>query len=137
MRTLKAQGLRRRKHASSYFRGAYNKYGRYQWDIKYRPGFNSEYEIESAVLWAFGEHVKIGTRSVNGNSIHGFEVINEIIGRPVEAHIAGRSGGWVVVDTELTEAELKRIDRHIEECLKALPEFLKEERALNSGGNDQ
>ena len=41
-----------------------------------------------------------------------------------------------MVNDELTEEELERIDRHVENCLKALPEFLSEERQLNKEENE-
>jgi|GEM_PF-4072374 len=116
MKSLKDQGLRRCEHESSYFRGSFNKYGKYQWDIKFY-GFNSDYEIELAQNWAFGEK---------------FEYLSEIIGRPVKAHIAGRSGGWLVIDTDLYPDELNRIDEHVNSCMAGLKDFLKDERQYQS-----
>lgn len=112
---------------SSYFGGGYRGYGRYQWDIKFY-GWNNDYEIESAVLWGFGDHVKIGTKELNGNGIYGFDLISDIVGRPIESSIEGRSGGWFVVHSELSEEELQKINEHVDGVMKGLPEFLKEER---------
>jgi hypothetical protein len=103
---------------SPYFRGQHRSYGRYQWCIKYY-GFQDEFEIEIARLWAFGEYSK-------GH----LENLNVVVGRPVEASIEGRSGGWLVIDTELSDAELAKVDTHVKACLKGLPEFLNEERIL-------
>lgn len=110
--------MRRVNGPSVYFRGAFNKYGRYQWNIKYYR-FESEFEIESAILWAFGEY---------SYKDRGFDGLNELLGRAVKSGTDGRSGGWLVIDTELTDAELELIDAHVESCLKGLPDFLKEER---------
>lgn len=133
---LKDQGMRRCKHSSSYFRGAFNKYGRYQWDIKFYD-WQNEYEVESAVLWAFGEHVKFGTKPSNGNSRYHFDQLSEVVGRPVEARIQGRSGGWLVIDSELTEEELAKVDAHVEACMKGLKAFLTEERAFRKEENNE
>lgn len=114
--------IRNNPGRSSYFGGGYESYGRYQWNIKYY-GFEDQNEIEAAQFWAFGEYsYKTGT----------FDGIDELIGRPVKASIQGRSGGWFVIDTELTEKELKTIDRHVSACMKALPEFLSEERQYHA-----
>jgi hypothetical protein len=112
MNNFKEQGLRRCRHSSSYFRGAYNKYGRYQWDVKcYR--FNDEYEIEIARDSFFG---------------YKNELIGELLGRPVDCWFDGRMGGWFVIETELTEEELQKVDEFIEEVMNGLPKFLRELR---------
>lgn len=115
---LREQGLRRCKHSSSYFRGAYNKYGRYQWDVKYQ-GFNDEYEIEAAVSMALGEY---------DFKVKGWSALTDLLGRPIKSHLDGRSGGWLVIDTELTDEELEKVDEYIEECMEHLPVFLQEFR---------
>lgn len=113
--------IRRCEHESSYFQGYFQTYGRYQWDIKYY-GWMDEFEIEAARRWSLGDYCyKTGQ----------FEYLNEVVGRPVQASIEGRSGGWLVIDTELTPEELSKVDQHVEACLKALSEFLKEERELS------
>lgn len=116
--TLKQQGLRRCKHSSSYFRGAYNRYGLYQWDIKYQ-GFNDDSEVESAVYMAFGEYYR---------KSQGFELLEDLLGRPIKSHIDGRSGGWLVIDTPLTDEELDRVDEYVDSVMKYLPEYLEELR---------
>ena len=121
--------IRNNPGLSSYFQGGYRGYGRYQWNIKYY-GWQNDYEIESAVLWGFGDYVKIGTKAINGNTIRGFYLIGELVGRPIESFTAGRSGGWLVVNTELTEEELTKIDSHVESVMKSLPSFLEEERSF-------
>lgn len=123
-------GIRNNPGQSSYFQGRFAEYGLYQWNIKFN-GFESESEIETAQSWAFGEHVKIGTRALNGNTLYGFDGITELLGRPIESSIAGRSGGWLVIDTKLTPAELKKIDKHVKACLKGLNEFLESERTFH------
>ena len=107
---------------SSYFGGGHRDYGRYQWNVKFY-GWQNEWEIEAARLWAFGEYMY---------SRGGFDELNDLIGRPVKASLSGRSGGWLVIDTELTKAELRKVDRHVKACMKGLPAFLKEERAFNT-----
>lgn len=106
---------------SSYFGGGFRGYGRYQWNVKFY-GWQSDFEIETACNWALGDFL---------HSKCQFEYLNEVLGRPVRAHMAGRSGGWLVIDTELTEAELLKIDAHVKACVDGLPDFLKEERELN------
>lgn len=122
--TLKKQGLRRCEHDSSYFGGAFNRYGRYQWDIKYH-GWQSEYEIESAREYFFGEFRQL---KVNDSYLFGCESIDELLGRKIKASIQGRSGGWLVIDTELTASELKKIDRFVSRMMTQLPKYLKGER---------
>lgn len=119
----KADGhqIRNASGPSPYFRGVYKNYGRYAWNIKFY-GFQSNEEIESAQDWALGEHVMLSTHE------RGFEQISELLGRPIESYTAGRSGGWLVVGTELTEEELAIVDQHVASCMAGLPEFLKEER---------
>lgn len=121
--------IKTEQRRSPYFGGGFRSYGLYHWDIKY-PYWNSEFEIESAVLWVFGDHIKIRTKSVNGNTVYGFDLINDLLGRSVEASIEGRSGGWFVVHEELSEEEIQKIDTYIMNSMKALPDFLKEERAF-------
>lgn len=112
--------IRNSKGPSPYFRGEYRHYGRYQWKIKYY-GFEADWEIEAAQLMAFGNY---------DHKTGGLEEIDSLLGRPIKASIQGRSGGWLVVDSELTDAELTRLDRYVESCMESLPEFLKEERAV-------
>lgn len=123
---MKSQ-IRNNPGISSYFGEGYNGYGRYQWNIKFYQ-WNNDYEIESAVLWGFGDHVKIGTKAINGNTVYGFDLISERLGRPIESSIEGRSGGWFVIHSELSEEELKAIDDHVRSVMEGLPDFLKEER---------
>jgi len=114
--------IRNNPGMSSYFGGGYRGYGHYQWNIKYY-GWQNEYEIESAVRWAFGEYLY---------SKRTFDQIVDIFGRPVKCHTDGRSGGWFVIDEPLSKSELRKMDRHINHVMKNLPEFLKEERKLHS-----
>lgn len=116
--------IRNSPGASSYFGGGHRNYGRYQWNVKFQ-GFNDEFEMSAAQLWALGEHVPMKS----GKGRH-FEYLSELVGREVEAYLEGRSGGWLSVHTELSEAELTKIDGHVKACLKGLPEFLREEREL-------
>lgn len=106
---------------SPYFGGGFKSYGPYQWDIKYY-GWECDSEIESAQQWAFGEHcqLKDGTR--------GFDYLNDLMGREIEAYIEGHSGGWLVVHTELSQAELEKLDKHVKACMDGLDEYLKDER---------
>jgi len=112
---------------SSYFRGYYRHYGLYQWNIKYYDFQNYDTEIEAAQEWAFGWYdYKSGS----------FETINQVVGRLVKASIQGRSGGWFVVDTELSEEELKAIDDYIQLFMDGLPSFLAEERQMRQDEED-
>lgn len=112
--------IRNNPGQSSYFQGQYQGYGRYQWNIKFY-GFEAEHEVETAQNWAFGEY---------SYSTGQFDYLNEVVGRPVKASLQGRSGGWLVVDTELTEAELTKIDEHVKACLKGLSAMLVDERQM-------
>jgi hypothetical protein len=111
----------RRSGTSSYFLGKFNDYGRYAWEIKYYR-FENDYEVEQSQLWAFGEHVKLS------NGQYGFEHFTELFGRDIVSHIDGRSGGWLVIQSELSKAELRKIDTYISAIMKALPQFLNDER---------
>lgn len=114
--------IRNNPGMSSYFGGGYRAYGLYQWNIKFY-GFQAEWEIEIAQQWVFGDYIY---------SKGHFEYLNEVVGRPVKASIQGRSGGWLVIDEELTDEERAKVDAHVAASMKALPEFLKEERAYHS-----
>lgn len=106
---------------SQYFGGQHKIYGRYQWNIKYY-GFKDDNEIEAAQNWAFGPYnYETGT----------FETINDLLGMKIEASIQGRSGGWLVVDTQLTDEQLAVMDNFVKHCLKGLPAFLEEERVFH------
>ncbi len=126
--------LRGKIGMSQYFGGAYQGYGRYQWSIKYY-GFKHEDEIEAAQLWAFGDWVKQGTKASNGNTLRGFDGISNLLGRPIESGTEGRSGGWLVIYTELTGEELTKIDEHVRCCMEALPTFTAEEREFHKSEN--
>lgn len=119
--------IRNNPGMSSYFQGAYANYGLYQWNVKtYLPEDESEYE--SVRLWCLGEHVKIGSKTSNGNTIYGYEMISEVVGRPVTSHLDGRSAGWLVVDTELTSEELTKVDEYVSEFMAGIKQFLIDER---------
>jgi len=119
---MKKCEIRNNPGMSSYFGGGYRFYGRYQWNVKFY-GFAAEWELEAATFWALGEYLY---------SKGQFEYLNEIVGRPVRASLSGRSGGWLVIDEELTDEELRKVDTHVAACMRALPEFLKEERAYHA-----
>lgn len=93
---------------SSYFRGAFNQYGKYQWKIKYY-GFISNEEIEASIDRFFGEN---------------FQYLFSNLGRTANTFIEGRSGGWLVIDEDLTDEELSKVDSFIEETMSRLPDFL-------------
>ena len=116
---------------SSYFRGGYQAYGRYQWNVKHYGWEDMEQEIEAARLWAFGESVAF-TTVVGGARYLCREHIEELIGRKVSCGFYGRSGGWFVVVDDLTEVELEKIDDHVKLTMESLPKFLREERRINA-----
>lgn len=119
--------IRGKVSRSQYYGGGYRKYGKYQWDIKYY-WWESDYEIEAAVQWAFGDRVRNGANPHTRNTVYGFDGISELLGRPIASSIAGRSGGWLVIDTELTQTELERMDEFVEGLMAGLPQFLRDER---------
>ncbi len=106
---------------SSYFLGRFKAYGQYQWNVKYYD-WGSESEIELARYWAFGDRV--------GN---GYSQLNELLGREASAWFDGHSGGWFVIDSELTEEELIKVNDRITAIMEYLPTFLKEEREYLAG----
>jgi hypothetical protein len=123
---------------SSYFQGGYQAYGRYQWNAKYYDWGTDEegsfeFEIEEARRYFFGEFIQ------RKNGKWGYEALPAIIGRKpldeggelISSGFSGRSGGWFVVDDELTEEELHTLDQYIEKMMKGeLKQFLEEERAI-------
>jgi hypothetical protein len=105
----------------SYFRGRFRGYGLYQWNIKYYD-YNDSFEMEEAALYFLGNQVD------NGKGRWGFEVINDILGRKVESYLEGRSGGWLVINSELSDQELELIDNYVSESMQNLKGFLRELR---------
>lgn len=101
-------------HKSNYFQGAYAGYGRYQWDLKYYD-WKNDYEPEDACNEFFG---------IDG------EHLSAIVKRPLKVWMDGRSGGWLVIDTELTENEQKQLNSYIDKCFKMLPKYLKQLRVM-------
>lgn len=111
--------------ASPYFGGKNRLYTDVaQWNMKCY-GWEDDNEIEAARTWAFGEYL-YGRQT--------FENIKDIVKRngkqpDVKCGFEGRSGGWFVVYSPLTSAEVRRLDRYIKKVMTELPAFLKEERA--------
>lgn len=129
MRTEKEQKqkqIRRTNGKSNYFQGGFEVYGRYQWNIKYY-GFQSDEEIEYALLSFLGVYVTSGDGFFKDVE-SGFIKLIQLLKRPIESHIDGRSNGWLVISTELTDKELKIVDEYIESCMKQLPKLLKDFR---------
>ena len=117
--------IRNNPGQSAYLGGGHRTYGRYQWCIKYY-GFRADWEIEVAQQWAFGDWRK----QVDGQ--YGFDGISDLLGRPIDATIHGRSGGWLVVDSELSPEELRKLDEHVAACMVELPAFLANEREFRA-----
>lgn len=103
---------------SSYFRGAYNRYGEYQWNVKLK---NLNVECSEEILGIFTEV-----------QLRLFEEYckEELRIDPKYINIDGRSGGWLVVDTELTNKQIASIDKYVASTLKhfekQLIEFINE-----------
>lgn len=113
-------GIYGTKGQSSYFQGKFQGYGKYQWNVKSYE-FNNEFEIESA-RDAFFE--TLGTQQI---------WLEELNIRGIsQVFFAGRSGGWLVINDDLTEEEVSKITKYIKDSLKALPEFLKQEREFRA-----
>jgi hypothetical protein len=125
---------------SSYFQGGYRAYGQYQWNCKYYDfGVEGEEgswenEIDDARRFFFGEY----TQDKKGRKC-GYDALPFIIGRKpleeggtlIDSGFSGRSGGWFVVDEELTDEELEKLDKYIQEMMDTgLKQFLEEERAV-------
>lgn len=91
----------------------------YRFNIKYYHWENTR-EIEAALDWAFGFY----SHKDGGH----FELIDDHMNRRIRASIDGRSGGWLVIQEELSEAELAKLTAYVESVMKALPDFLAEER---------
>jgi hypothetical protein len=118
MKTCEIRTLYGSLPASEYFGGQYRGYGRYQWCIKYHR-WQDEAEIEVAVNHYFGSY-DYKTQS--------FYWIDDLLGRPVKAHIDGRSGGWFVIDEKLAKSDLAKVDDFIYHMLEDLSDFLSDER---------
>lgn len=116
---------------SSYFRGGYQAYGSYQWNVKHYGWEDMGQEIEAARQWAFGELIPFPVKERN-TMFCCFEMIEELIGRKVSCSFEGRSGGWFTIHDELTEEELTKIDDYVKLTMEGLPEFLREERCTNA-----
>jgi hypothetical protein len=133
-------GIRNNPGRSSYFGGNHPRYGRWQWNVK-RYDWDADDEehsfvnqVEDARRFFFGEYVcdKQGRK-------RGHDAVPAIIGRkPIEEGGAiincgfdGRSGGWFVVDEELDDDELDKLDKYIYDMMHGgLKQYLEEERAL-------
>lgn len=118
--------------SSMYFNNQFREYGRYQWNIKYH-GWESDMEIEVAFDHFFGSQ---------DEKTHSFHWITELLGRPVDCSIEGRSGGWFVIHSKLSKKELDAVDTFIDQMLHALPDYLSDERrepasCLYQGPKDQ
>lgn len=106
-------GIYGEKGPSAYFQGKYQSYGPYQWSIKYYD-WDADWEIEEAHHAFFYDD---------------FADLKEYVGRDIEVSIAGRSGGWLVVDEDLTKDEVQKVTEWVVATMKSLPDFLKEVRA--------
>lgn len=120
---MRSKNIRNAPSTSAYFGGGFRRYGLHQWCIKFHAGFESNHEQEDALLWAFGEY---------SHKTNSFDQLNDMLGRTIKASTAGRSGGWLVIDSELTEDEVEKIDAHVKSCLEGLPSFLREERQFRA-----
>ena len=116
---IAAYGAFRIKGASPYFKGRYKMYGPYQWNIKFYD-WQSDDEIEAANEAFFYDD---------------FYDLKERLWRDVKVHIDGRSGGWFVIDEDLTVDEWEEVNDYINGVMKALPKFLKEYREENKKKN--
>jgi hypothetical protein len=119
---------------SSYFQGGYRAYGRYQWSAKWHGWEDFVQEVEAARAFFFGEYIRPdGHRG-------GYTELPAIVGRKpydeggqlISSGFDGRSGGWFVVDEELTDEELEKLDRYIHDMMHGgLKQFLEDERAFH------
>ena len=101
----------------------------YRWNMKYYH-WESEYEVEDARRFVFGEYVQMKTKQYGSNNTrHTFDQLENIVGKEVEAGFEGRSGGWFVIYDELTEEEYARVSEHVKTAMDtSIKEFLVDER---------
>jgi hypothetical protein len=101
----------------------------YRWNMKYYH-WESEYEVEDARRFVFGEYVQMKTKRYGSNNArHTFDQLEDIVGKEVEAGFEGRSGGWFVIYDELTTEEYARVTKHVADAMDhAIKEFLVDER---------
>ncbi len=88
-------------------------HGLHAWNVKYY-GWMDEFEPSEAIEYFLGPEL---------------EKVSELLGRPVTTSFEGRSGGWFVINEELTADEITVIDTYINKCMRELPQFLHELRA--------
>ena len=117
----KQNQIRRISGPSNYWNNARNVYGRYQWNVKYY-GYESEDEIEFIQLCLLGIDLEHGK---------GFDALKDLLNKDVESHLDGRSGGWLVIDTPLSDNELSIVDEYVSTSMKQIPNLLKEFREQN------
>ena len=121
----KQNQIRRINGPSNYWNNARELYGLYQWNIKYYGGYEDEIEIEYIQLCLLGEHFKYQENK------HGFTALKDLLNKNIESHLDGRCGGWLVVNTPLTNKELSIIDEYILHSMNQIPNLLKEFREQN------
>lgn len=132
MKTINKQ-CRNASGPSSYFQGRYARHcseNGYQWNVKLH-GIDFDYsEVEAIQFYFLGEHIPLeASSSTSHRTEYGFEMINELLDRDVPAYLKGRSGGWLCINAELSDDEIAKVDQFISDSFKAIPDFLKEERA--------
>ena len=116
--------IRNNPGMSQYFGGAYIRYGRYQWNMKYY-GWENDSEIRAAHWAFFGDDYSEEAGQTDSLSV--------IIGRDITKHwnFDGRSGGWLTINCELTDEELEKVDNYVKRIMDGeLSKFLKEERGI-------
>ena len=117
----KQNQIRRTNGASNYWNNAREVYGKYQWNVKYYS-YESEDEIEFIQLCLLGIDLERGK---------GFTALKDLLNKDVESHLGGRSGGWLVINTPLTNEELSIVDEYVSISMKQIPNLLKEYRKEN------
>lgn len=117
--------IRNVKGTSGYFMGGYRVYhkdGGFQWDVKlHHIDLEHEYELEMLRDTFLGYYGKYDNK-------YGFEHINDLLGRKVDASLAGRSGGWLVIDENLSETEVEKIDNLVTDIMNHSQAVLNEYR---------
>lgn len=120
----KQNQIRRTNGPSSYWNNARELYGLYQWNIKYYD-YEHEIEIEYIQLCLLGEHFEYEKNKYN------FTALKDLLNKDIESRLDGHSGGWLVIDTPLTNKELSIVDEYVSNSMKEIPNLLKQFREEN------
>lgn len=88
------------KGISSYFQGGFATYGKHQWNVKLIN--HTEFACEQFAIYFLDDRDFINS-----------ELGMDVDGKPIEFHLDGRSGGWLVSNNNLSVAQIEYITGQI------------------------